>query len=57
MNFEPIYGMLAAALVFGEHRQLHPGFYAGAATIIAANILHPLILSQLARRKAVGASG
>jgi drug/metabolite transporter (DMT)-like permease len=57
MNFEPIYGMLAAALVFGEHRQLHPGFYVGAATIIAANILHPVILGQLARRKAAGVPG
>ena len=57
MNFEPIYGMLAAALVFGEHRQLHPGFYVGAATIFAANILHPLILGQLARRKAAGVPG
>ena len=42
-NLEPVYGMLGAAWLFGEHRDLHPGFYAGAATILAANILHPLL--------------
>jgi len=51
MNCEPIYGMLAAALVFGEHRELHPGFYAGSAAILTANLLHPLILGRLRRQK------
>lgn len=51
MNCEPIYGITAAALIFGEHRQLHPGFYLGAATIVIANILHPLILSRVAARR------
>lgn len=50
-NFEPVYGIIAAALLFGEHHQLHPGFFAGFATIIAANIAHPLVLRHLARRK------
>ena len=51
MNCEPIYGILAAAVVFGEHRELHPGFYAGCLTIVTANLLHPLILSRLRRQK------
>ena len=51
INMEPVYGILAAALLFGEHTQLHPGFYLGAATIVAANLLHPL----LARRTTVAA--
>jgi drug/metabolite transporter (DMT)-like permease len=51
MNFEPVYGILAAALVFGEHRELHPGFYLGATTILIANVLHPWILGRLARKK------
>ncbi len=46
INFEPVYGILAAALLFGEHRQLHPGFFAGTATIFAANLLHPWILRR-----------
>jgi drug/metabolite transporter (DMT)-like permease len=50
MNFEPVYGILAAALIFGEHRTLHPGFYWGAAAILAANLAHPLILRWQARR-------
>ena len=46
-NLEPVYGILAAAWLLGEHRDLHPGFYAGAATVVAANIVWPL----LARRR------
>jgi drug/metabolite transporter (DMT)-like permease len=49
-NFEPVYGILMAALVFGEHRDVHPGFFAGMATILFANIAHPLILRRMARR-------
>ncbi len=40
-NFEPIYGILAAALLFKEYQNLHPAFYLGALTILAANLLHP----------------
>jgi len=49
-NFEPVYGILAAALVFGEHREVHPGFFVGMAAILIANIAHPLILRRVARR-------
>lgn len=41
MNFEPLYGILGAAILFGEHREMHPGFYLGTLAIIAANALHP----------------
>jgi drug/metabolite transporter (DMT)-like permease len=51
MNFEPVYGILAAALIFGEHRDLHPGFYLGLLTILVANLLHPMILRRLAARR------
>jgi len=51
-NFEPVYGMIAAALLFGEHRRMHPGFFAGTAAILLANLLHPLILRRIARRQA-----
>jgi drug/metabolite transporter (DMT)-like permease len=50
-NFEPVYGIAAAALLFGEHRELHPGFFAGTSTILIANIAHPLILRKIARSK------
>ncbi|MCU0794398.1 MAG: DMT family transporter [Akkermansiaceae bacterium] len=40
-NFEPVYGILGAGIVFGEWHHLHPAFYLGALTILAANLLHP----------------
>lgn len=49
-NLEPVYGILAAAWLFGEHRDLHPGFYAGAATIVAANLLWPILSRGAADR-------
>lgn len=39
-SFEPVYGILLAALLFGEHRGFLPTFYLGVLTILAANILH-----------------
>ena len=50
INFEPVYGIALAALVFGEHREMHPGFFAGTATILIANIAHPLLLRRMAGR-------
>ncbi len=41
VNLEPVYGIIAAAVLFGEHRQLHPGFFVGTAAILLANIAHP----------------
>lgn len=41
INFEPIYGIAAASLIFGEHQEMHPAFYLGAAAILLANLLHP----------------
>jgi drug/metabolite transporter (DMT)-like permease len=41
MNFEPVYGILAATILFGEWRQLHPAFYLGVLAILAANLIHP----------------
>lgn len=52
LNLEPVYGIAAAAILFGEHKQLHPGFFAGTATILLANLLHPLILRRSALRSA-----
>ena len=50
ISFEPLYGILAAALFFGEYQQLRPAFYAGLATILAVNLLHPLA-ARWARHK------
>jgi drug/metabolite transporter (DMT)-like permease len=45
-NFEPIYGILLAALIFHEYNELNPMFYIGALCIIVANILHVFIGKQ-----------
>jgi drug/metabolite transporter (DMT)-like permease len=50
LNLEPIYGITAAAILFGEHKQLHPGFFVGTAAILLANLLHPLILRRVGLR-------
>jgi drug/metabolite transporter (DMT)-like permease len=42
-NFEPVYGIIAAAIVFGEHANLKPAFYLGTSAIVLANFLHPLL--------------
>jgi drug/metabolite transporter (DMT)-like permease len=52
-NFEPLYGILAAALFFGEYKELHPLFYAGLATILLANVLHPLVLHRLQKSRQI----
>jgi len=51
LNFEPVYGITAAALLFAEHRTLHPGFFVGTAAILLANIAHPVVLGHVARRR------
>ncbi len=40
-NFEPVYGMIAAALIFGEHAELRATFYLGALTIVLVNFVYP----------------
>jgi drug/metabolite transporter (DMT)-like permease len=47
INFEPVYGILAAALLFGEYKDLHPGFYLGMLTILAANLLHAIVARKV----------
>jgi len=48
-NFEPVYGIIAAAIIFNEHENLKPAFYLGALTIILANFLHPLLQRRFSR--------
>jgi drug/metabolite transporter (DMT)-like permease len=53
LNFEPVYGILAAAVLFSEHRELQPGFFLGVAAIVLANFLHPLILRRDRRKSGI----
>lgn len=43
INFEPAYGILLAAVIFKEYKDLGSLFYLGALFILAANIGHALI--------------
>lgn len=43
INFEPIYGILLAAILFDEHKQMHPLFFVGALMIVIANFTPPLL--------------
>jgi drug/metabolite transporter (DMT)-like permease len=42
ISFEPLYGILAAAVLFGEHNELPPMYFVGLGTILLANIVHPM---------------
>lgn len=50
INFEPVYGILAAAILFHEHKQLTPFFYLGMGTILLANLLHVLVMRRVVAR-------
>ena len=42
-NLEPVYAIVLAALLLGEQHELSATFYAGAAIILGAVFVHPLI--------------
>lgn len=50
ISFEPLYGILAAAVLFNEHKQLPPLFFVGSGTILLANIIHPMCV-RLTRKQ------
>lgn len=43
INLEPVYGVLLAAMVFSEHKDLNPQFYLGVFVIIIAVFGHPFL--------------
>jgi drug/metabolite transporter (DMT)-like permease len=46
INLEPIYGILAAYLIFGESEHMSPGFYLGASIILASVIVYTILKSR-----------
>ena len=52
INLEPIYTIVIAAVLLGEHKQLSPSFYAGAALIVAVVFAQPLLLARPAPKAA-----
>ncbi|MFN4081844.1 MAG: DMT family transporter [Saprospiraceae bacterium] len=49
VNLEPVYGVVLAALIFGEHREMNAHFYIGVGVIIAAVFGHPLLKHYVER--------
>lgn len=43
INFEPVYGILMAAVLFAEYQTLTPLFYLGSLTILVANAINALL--------------
>ncbi len=52
-NLEPVYGILLAALVFGEKERMSGGFYLGASIIVASVVALPVMNHFTAKRSAV----
>jgi drug/metabolite transporter (DMT)-like permease len=52
-NLEPVYGILLAALIFGEKERMSGGFYLGASIIVASVVALPVMNHFMASRRAV----
>lgn len=52
-NLEPVYGILLAAIVFGEKERMSGGFYLGASIIVASVVALPVMNHFTAKRNAV----
>jgi len=50
INFEPVYGIILAAIFFAEHKELHPFFFVGAGVIIVVNLLYPVMARRANRQ-------
>ncbi len=49
VNLEPVYGVILAGIIFGEHRQMPPGFYVGVAIILLSVFGHPFLVRWFAK--------
>lgn len=46
VNLEPVYAILLATMLLGEHRELGPKFYAGVAIILTLVLAYPLLVRR-----------
>ena len=46
VNLEPVYAIILATALLGEHRQLGPQFYAGVAIILGLVLAYPLLVPR-----------
>lgn len=50
-NLEPVYGIIMAALFFGDMKKMTPGFWIGAIIILSTIFLFPVAQKQIAKRR------
>ena len=50
INLEPVYTIILAWLLLGEDKELHWGFYIGAAIIIGSVFMHPILRRTLDKK-------
>ncbi len=50
INLEPVYGIVLAWLLLGDHKELAPAFYFGVAIILAVVFLYPLVERRLGKK-------
>lgn len=51
INLEPVYGIVLAWLLLGDHKQLSPAFYLGVALILAVVFLYPVVERRSNKKK------
>lgn len=49
-NLEPVYGILLAALILGESKELNLNFYLGVCVILAAVFIHAFYTNKISKR-------
>lgn len=54
INLEPVYGVLLAALVFQEQKELNPNFYLGVIVILLAVFGHPFLKKIFEKNQPAG---
>lgn len=52
VNLEPVYAIVIAAALLGEHHELSARFYVGVAIILAAVVAYPLLIARSRQREA-----
>ncbi len=51
INLEPVYGIALAFLIFGENKQMGPGFFAGTVLILSSVALHGYMAARVSKKE------